>query len=403
MDIITRRQYAEKVDSWLGKSHIIVVVGQRRVGKSYVLKDFIRRHGSDPVANIIYIDKEKRKFGFLTNGDQLGDYIEEHFDSSRHNYILVDEIQDIEGWEQPIRSFRTEENTDIIITGSNSKMLSSELSTLLGGRYQEIYVQSLSYLEFLEFHGLPDNDDTLQAYLNYGGLPGLRMVGLESEEHVWEYLQGVFNTVMLKDVIERHKIRNIPFLNNLITFLSDTTGKINSATSISKFMKSQNLDVSANVILDYTRYYTEAYLVNEVRRYDIHGKKLFETNQKVYFGDVGLRNLIAGGEREADIEKVIENVVYQHLIRLGYQVFVGELRVGEIDFVCKKPKGQRIYVQASYIIADEATREREFGNLRAIKDNYPKYVISMTPLVSRQDSDGITHLHLRRFLTEGLK
>jgi predicted AAA+ superfamily ATPase len=401
MDIITRRQYAEKVDSWLGKSHIIVVVGQRRVGKSYVLKDFIQRHGSDPVANIIYIDKEKRKLGFLTNGDQLGDYIEEHFDSSRHNYILVDEIQDIEGWEQPIRSFRTEENTDIIITGSNSKMLSSELSTLLGGRYQEIYVQSLSYLEFLEFHGLPDNDDTLQAYLNYGGLPGLRMVGLESEEHVWEYLQGVFNTVMLKDVIERHKIRNIPFLNNLITFLSDTTGKINSATSISKFMKSQNLDVSANVILDYTRYYTEAYLVNEVRRYDIHGKKLFETNQKVYFGDVGLRNLIAGGEREADIEKVIENVVYQHLIRLGYQVFVGELRVGEIDFVCKKPN-QTKYVQTAYIIDNEETRDREFGRLADIKDNYPKYVISMTPLVKSRDYDGITHLGLREFLKNGL-
>ena len=401
MDIITRKQYAEKVDSWLGKSHIIVIVGQRRVGKSYVLKDFIQRHGSDPDTNIIYIDKEKRKFGFLTNGDQLGDYIEEHFDSSRHNYILVDEIQNIDQWEKPIRSFRTEENTDIIITGSNSKMLSGELSTLLGGRYQEIYVQSLSYLEFLEFHGLPDNDDSLQAYLNYGGLPGLRVIGLESEEHIWEYLQGVFNTVMLKDVIERHKIRNIPFLNNLITFLADTTGKINSATSISKFMKSQNLDVSANVILDYTRYYSEAYLVNEVKRYDIHGKKLFETNQKVYFGDVGLRNLIAGGDREADIEKVMENVIYQHLVRLGYLVYVGELRVGEIDFVCKKPN-QTKYVQAAYIIDNDETRKREFGRLADIKDNYPKYVISMTPLVKSRDYEGITHLGLREFLKNGL-
>ena len=213
MDIITRKLYAEKVDSWLGKGHIIVVVGQRRVGKSYVLKDFIQRHGNAPDANVIYIDKEKRKFGFLTNGEQLGDYIEEHLDSSRHNYILVDEIQEIDQWEKPIRSFRTEENTDIIITGSNSRMLSGDLSTLLGGRYQEIYVQSLSYQEFLEFHGQTDNDDSLEAYLNYGGLPGLRVVGLEDEEHIWEYLQGVFNTVMLKDVIERHKIRNIPFLN----------------------------------------------------------------------------------------------------------------------------------------------------------------------------------------------
>lgn len=401
MDIITRKQYAEKVDSWLAKEDIIVIVGQRRVGKSYILKDFIQRHGSEADANIIFVDKEKRKFGFITNGEELGAYIEERWDPDRHNYILIDEIQDIDGWERPIRSFRTEEHTDIIITGSNSKMLSSELSTLLSGRYQEIYVQSLSYLEFLQFHGLPDADESLQAYLNYGGLPGLRVVGLKDDDHVWDYLHGVFNTVMLKDVIERHKIRNIPFLNNLIAFLADTTGKINSATGISKYMKSQKLDVSANVVLDYTSYFTEAYLVNEVKRYDIHGKKIFESNQKVYFGDVGLRNLIAGGEREFDIEKVIETVVYQHLVRLGYQVFVGELRVGEIDFVCKKPN-QVKYVQVSYLINDDETRKREFGRLADIKDNYPKYVISLTPLVTSRDYDGITHIGLREFLKNGL-
>ena len=139
-----------------------------------------------------------------------------------------------------------------------------------------------------------------------------------------------------------------------------------------------------------------------MNRYDIHGKKLFESNDRFYFEDNGLRNALAGGSREGDIEKVIENIIYNHLIRLGYEVTVGQLQAGEIDFVCKKPKGQRVYVQASYIIADDATREREFGNLQAVKDNYPKYVISMTPLVDRQDSDGITHLSLRRFLTKGL-
>ena len=401
MNIITRKAYAEKIDSWLGKEEVIVIVGQRRVGKSYILKDFIQRHSDEADANIIYIDKEKRKFGFIKNGNELGAYIEERWDANRHNYILVDEIQDIEEWERPIRSFRTEEHTDIIITGSNSKMLSSELSTLLAGRYQEIYVQSLSYLEFLEFHNLPDSDESLQTYLNYGGLPGLRVVGLEDEDHVWDYLHGVFNTVLLKDVIERHKIRNIPFLNNLITFLADSTGKINSATGISKYMKSQQLEVSANVVLDYTNYFAEAYLVNEVKRYDIHGKKIFESNQKVYFGDVGLRNLIAGGDREADIEKVIENIVYQHLIRLGYQVFVGELRVGEIDFVCKKPNQVR-YVQVAYLINDNATREREFGRLEDIKNNYPKFVISLTPLVTSRDYEGITHIGLREFLKKGL-
>ena len=395
MEIICRERYLKKVESWIGKENVIVLTGQRRVGKSFVLKDFVRQHEEE--ANIIYVDKEKRKFRFLENGDQLGNYIEERMDTEKHNIILVDEIQDIDGWEKPIRSYRTEENTDIIITGSNSKMLSSELSTLLGGRYEEIRVLPLSYGEFMKFHRQEDSDETLRKYLSYGGLPGLRVIGLEDEEMVWEYLRSVFNTVMLKDVIERHKIRNIPFLNNLIAFLADTIGKESSATGISKKMKSEGLDVSSNVVLDYTSYFTEAYLVDAVKRYDIHGKKIFETNQKVYFGDLGLRNLIAGGDREGDIEKVIENVVYQHLIRIGYEVKVGELRVGEIDFVCTKPNDTR-YVQVAYLIENDETRQREFGRLRNIRNDYPKYVISMTPMVTRRDYEGITHLGLREFL-----
>ena len=213
MEIISRKHYADKVDSWLGKEHVIVLVGQRRVGKSFVLKDFTLRHQQEPDANFIYVDKEKRKFGFIKTHDDLGHYIDEHFDSKKHNYILVDEIQDIEEWERAILSYRSEERTDIIITGSNSKMLSSELSTRLSGRYIEIPVQSLSYTEFLLFHQLSDNDKSLRVYLAYGGLPGLRIIGLDDDEQVWEYLRSVFNTVMLKDVIERHSIRNIPFLN----------------------------------------------------------------------------------------------------------------------------------------------------------------------------------------------
>ena len=400
MEIITRKYYADKVDSWIGKEHVIVLVGQRRVGKSFVLKDFIQRHQQEADANIIYVDKEKRKYGFIKTHNDLGRYIEEHFDVNKHNYILVDEIQDIEEWERAILSFYTEERTDVIITGSNSKMLSTELSTRLSGRYIEIPIQSLSYTEFLQFHQLPDSDDSLRTYINYGGLPGLRIIGLDDDDQVWEYLRSVFNTVMLKDVIERHSIRNIPFLNNLIVFLADTIGKQTSATSISKFMKSEKMDISTNIILDYTSYYAEAKLIDAVRRYDIHGKRLLETNRKIYFGDVGLRNLISGGDREADIEKVIENVVYQHLLRLGYQVFVGDLRAGEIDFVCKKPNEVK-YVQVAYLIDTEETRQREFGRLQDIKDNYQKYVISLTPLVVRRDYEGIQHLGLREFLTNG--
>lgn len=401
MEVLSRKDYAERIDAWLGKEQIIVLVGQRRIGKSFVMKDFVARHKEEPNANIIYIDKEKREFNFIQTYEQLNIYIDEHFCNGKHNYILIDEVQDIAGWEHTVRSYRTEEHTDVIITGSNSKMLSGELSTLLRGRYEEIHIQSLSYLEFLEFHSLEDSDEALWLYLNYGGLPGLRNIGIENEDMVNEYFSGVFNTIILKDVIERHAIRNIPFLNNLIVFIADTVGKLNSASSIAKYMKSQDQDVSTNVVLSYMSYFEEAFLTYSVGRYDIHGKKLLESNGKSYFGDVGLRNFIAGGEREKDIEKVMENVVYQHLLRLGYTVKVGLLRAGEIDFVCSK-QGKKVYVQVAYLIANEETREREFGSLHLIPDNYPKYVITASPLVKRSDDEGVTHIHIREFLKLGL-
>lgn len=400
MATIIRQAYIDKIEKYLGKETIIVLVGQRRVGKSYMMKTVRAQKASNPDNNIIYIDKEKREFDCIRNYQDLNQYIDEHFVASKHNYILIDEIQDITEFERSIRSFRTEPNTDIIITGSNAKMLSNELSTLIGGRYKEIYIQSLSYEEFLVFHQLPDNDDSLAKYIQYGGLPGLAKIGLE-EDDAREYQMDIFHTVLLKDVIMRNRIRNVPFLENLVRFLADNTGKLISANSIAKYMKSQGESITSTVIINYISFLCEAYILHKVNRFDIHGKRIFETNDKFYFEDNGIRNALAGGTREGDIEKVIENIIYQHLIRLGYQVYVGQLQAGEIDFVCTKPDGQRIYVQASYIIADMATREREFGNLRAINDNYPKYVISMTPLLTRNDDNGITHLHLRKFLKEG--
>ena len=237
MEIISRTYYAKRVDAWLGKGQIIVLVGQRRVGKSFVLKDFVIRHKTEPNANIIYIDKEKKDFNYIQNHEQLNGYIDEHFAAGKHNYILIDEVQDIAGWEHSVRSFRTEDSTDIIITGSNSKMLSGELSTLLAGRYEEIHVQSLSYTEFLEFHNLTDSDEALWKYLNFGGLPALKDIGIDNEGMVSEYLSGVFNTIMLKDIIERHTIRNIPLIRNLVVFMADTIGKLNSANSIVKYMR----------------------------------------------------------------------------------------------------------------------------------------------------------------------
>ena len=402
MSAILRQSYLEKIERYLGKDTIIILTGQRRIGKSYILRLFRSKVSKDAGANVIYIDKEKHEFDDIKTYKDLNAYIDERRNKAKKNYILVDEIQDIEEFEKSVRSYYEEPDIEIVITGSNSKMLSSDLSTLIGGRYKEIYIQALSYEEFMLFHQLPDSDDTLAKYIQFGGLPGLVKMGLD-ELDAREYQLDVYHTVLLKDVIMRNKIRNVPFLENLVRFLADNAGKIISANSIAKYMKSQGDSVTSTAIINYTKSLCNAYLIHKVNRYDIHGKKLFESNDKFYFEDNGLRNALVGGSREGDIEKVIENIIYNHLIRLGYEVTVGQLQAGEIDFVCKKPKGQRIYVQASYIITDDATREREFGNLRAIKDNYPKYVISMTPLVGRQDSDGITHLHLRHFLTEGLE
>ena len=401
MATIRRQSYIDKIEKYLGKETIIVLVGQRRVGKSCILKMIRDEKMADSDNNVIYIDKEKWQYDAIQTYRDLNEYIEKHWANDKYNYILIDEVQDIEEFERSVRSFRTEPNTDIIITGSNASMLSNELSTLIGGRYKEIYIQSLSYNEFLEFHNLSDNDESLSLYIQYGGMPGLAKIGLE-EDDAREYQIDIYHTVLLKDVIMRNQIRNIPFLENLVRFLADNIGKLISANSIAKYMKSQGESITSSVVINYISFLCEAYILHKVNRYDIHGKRVFENNDKFYFEDNGVRNAIAGGTREGDIEKVIENIIYEHLIRLGYQVYVGQLQAGEIDFVCTKPEGQRIYVQASFIIAEQATREREFGNLRSIKDNYPKYVISMTPLLTKNDDDGITHIHLRKFLREGL-
>lgn len=397
MGIQFRQKYIDQIEKHLGKDYIIVLVGQRRVGKSYTLKMIRSLKEKDERNNIIYIDKEKEQFDFIRTYQDLNEYIKSQYVSGKMNYILVDEIQDIEGFERTVRSFSTEPDAEVIVTGSNAKMLSGDLSTLIGGRYKEIYIQSLSYQEFLQFHELEDSDDSLSRYIQYGGLPGLSRIGLD-EEDAREYQKDIYNTVLLKDVILRNNIRNVVFLENLTRFLADNIGKIISANSIAKYMKSQGQTITSTTIIEYIKYLSEAYILHKVNRYDIHGKRLFESNDKFYFEDHGVRNALVGGSREGDIEKIIENIIYQHLIRMGYEVTVGQLQAGEIDFVCTGKGGKRLYIQASYIIADDDTRKREFGNLESIKDNYPKFVISMTPLVRKNDDNGITHLGLRTFL-----
>ena len=401
MELVSRPNYYSKVEKFLGKGILIVLTGQRRVGKSYVMKELVQRKQQLEDACVIYIDKEKTSFDFIQNYKDLVNYVEEHKESGKHTYILIDEVQEIEEFERGLRNYYDSPDIDIIVTGSNSDTLSSDLATQLSGRYVEIFVQGLSYGEFLIFHNLEDNDDAIRKYINFGGLPGLRPMGLDDPEVIRQYLQGVYNTILVKDIVRRKKVRNVPFLENLIKYVGDNMGKPLSATNIQNYMTSNKNEVSKNLILKYLKATTEAFLVHNVTRYNLHGKKLLESNDKYYFGDVGLRNFVVGGRRANDIEKLVENLVYQHLVRLGYKVTVGQMYATEIDFVATKGD-DTIYVQASYLIAEDATFEREFGNLQKISDNYPKYVISMTPFMDSSKYEGIIHIPLAEFLKKGI-
>ena len=400
MEILQRPEYLAQVQHYFGKETIIVLTGQRRVGKSYVLMA-LRDLLLEADGNVIYINKEKKDWDDIVTYKDLNEYIEGKYVPDKRNYILIDEVQEIKEFEKSVRHWRTEPHTDLVLTGSNAETLSSDLSTLLAARYHEVYIQALTYKDFIRFHKLKEGDDTLSLFITAGGLPGLVKYDIHDENEVYSYAQDVLNTALVKDIILKHKIRNVPFLYNLVRFLADSTGKPVSATSISNYMKGQKSPVSIELVLKYLKYLCDAYIVTEVPRFDIRGKKLLQTNSKYYFEDNGIRNSCLDTNRDRDIEKVIESIIYHQLIHDGYKVNVGQLLAGEVDFVCVKDK-HRVYIQASYIIGNDETRKREFGALKGIADNYPKYVISMTPLVTRTDDEGIQHISLREFLKNGL-
>ncbi|MDE5877111.1 MAG: ATP-binding protein [Muribaculaceae bacterium] len=403
MDIIIRKTYLSHIISHLNRGMMIILVGQRRVGKSFMLRQVHKwLKDNRPNANVVYINKELNNFSYITTSSDLYNYVSSKFEANKDNYLIIDEVQDIEGYENALRSLQAEERCQIIATGSNAYIFSSELSTRLAGRYIELPIYGLSYREFLEFHEMTDSDKSLNDYLRVGGLPGLRLYDINDEIHVRDYLQSVYNTIMMRDVIAREQIRNVPFIENLSRFIADNDGKLISTNSIVKFMKSQGEKISETITSTYISYLCKALIINSVTRYDIHGKKLFELIYKYYFSDHGLRNYLCGFNLRGSIEKIMENVVYLHLLTQDYKVNVGILRAGEVDFVATK--GNRtIYVQVTYLLASEETIEREFGNLAAIKDNHPKYVVSMDPISGEiAEYPGIHHVHLREFLKTDL-
>ena len=392
-----RKGYIDRIKPFMQKSVAKVLTGQRRVGKSFLLYQLIEEIlAEEPDANIIYVNLEDFTFSSLQTAEDLHSYIISHSKEKVKNYIFIDEIQDIPGFEKVIRSLLLNEDNDIYITGSNAKMLSGELATYLSGRYIEFKIYSLSYSEFLEFHGLTESETSYELYSRYGGLPYLLNLPLE-DETVNEYLKSVYSTIVFRDVVSRYKLRNTLFLEKLIQFLSENIGNLFSAKNISDYLKSQHTTISVNQIQSYTEYLNNAFLIHRVERYDLIGKRVFEIGEKYYFENMGIRNIVIG-YRITDKAKILENLVYNHLLYKGYDIKVGYYGDKEIDFVGEK-NGEKLYIQVALKIDSDKTAEREFGNLLKIQDNYPKIVVTEDTF-SGNSYKGIRHCPIRQFLME---
>lgn len=392
---IKRPLYIDRARPFLAKNLIKIFTGQRRTGKSFMLFQIMELvEALYPGSQIIYIDKDIHEFDFIRNDSDLLDHVEKNRRPGEMNFLFIDEVQEIEQFEKALRSLLVTGNMDIWCTGSNSSMLSGDLATVLSGRYIEIRIHGLSFSEFLLFHTLEDTAENLNKYLKYGGLPNLMVFPL-TDQVVFDYLKSINATVLLKDVVARYNIRNVNFLENLIRFLADSTGSLISTKRISDYLKSQRVAISPIIITNYLSYLASAYYITRVPRSDLQGKKIFETSEKYYFEDLGLRNAIIGYKLQ-DINKLIENSVFQHMIRMGFNVTVGKTGDKEIDFVCER-QGEKIYIQCAYLLTDDQTIEREFGNLLLIKDNYPKFVVTMDDFKGNTNQ-GIIHSNLREFL-----
>lgn len=398
--IITRSTYTDRIAPFINRNIIKVLTGQRRVGKSCILRQ-IQEHieHTTPEANTICINKELDEFSFIRTNEDLSAYVASHLKEGKENYLFIDEVQDIRGFEQTLRSLQAQNSCDIFITGSNATMLSSELATYLSGRYVEFHIHSLSYMEFLKFNKLMASSSSLRSFLTFGGMPYLNNLPLQ-QDIVFEYLRNVYSTIMLKDVVKREGIRNVDFLESLATYTADNVGNLFSANNISRYLKSQRVNISPLQVINYLKALQNAYLINKVRRVNINGLQTFEIGDKYYFEDLGLRNCHFGFSMQRDIHKLMENAIFLNLSQLQYEVFTGQQNGGkEIDFVARK-NDEIIYVQSTYLLSDEATRKREFGNLEAISDNYPKYVVSLDEWTSGSTVNGIKHIHLGEFLSE---
>ena len=402
--MLKRDEYIKQIVPFIDKDVIKVLTGIRRSGKSVMLKllmEELKNRGINE-NQFIYINFENLKYRNLKNYERLYDFILNKVDDKyKSYYIFLDEIQEVEEWERCVNSLRVDEEFrfDIYITGSNAKLFSGELSTYLAGRYIEFIVYPFSFKEFFEIIQEKNQEikvkEAFQKYVKFGGMPFLHNLDYNFEASM-QYLQDLYASIILKDITQRNNIRDTDLLERIINYIVMNIGNTFSATSISKFFKSENRKVATETILNYIKACEEAFLVYRVARNDLLGKKILNVNEKYYIADHGIREAIMENNQK-NINQVLENIVYFEMLRRGYNIKIGKVDNFEVDFVCKK-NDETIYIQVSYLLASEDTKEREFSVLENIKDNYPKYVLSMDEFdMSR---NGIKHVNLIEFLVK---
>ncbi len=402
--MLKRDEYIKQIVPFIDKDVIKVLTGIRRSGKSVMLKllmEELKNRGINE-NQFIYINFENLKYRNLKNYERLYDFILNKVDDKyKSYYIFLDEIQEVEEWERCVNSLRVDEdfNFDIYITGSNAKLLSGELSTYLAGRYIEFIVYPFLFKEFFEIIQEKNQEikvkEAFQKYVKFGGMPFLHNLDYNFEASM-QYLQDLYASIILKDITQRNNIRDTNLLERIINYIVMNIGNTFSATSISKFFKSENRKVATETILNYIKACEEAFLVYRVARNDLLGKKILNVNEKYYIADHGIREAIMENNQK-NINQVLENIVYFEMLRRGYNIKIGKVDNLEINFVCKK-NDETMYIQVSYLLASEDTKEREFSVLENIKDNYPKYVLSMDEFdMSR---NGIKHVNLIEFLVK---
>ena len=402
MDYIFRDKYIEKIKKFIDKPIVKILIGMRRVGKSTILniiKDQVLKDVPDE--NKIYMNFESFEFFDIKDANSLKEYLDEKLkDKKGRFYFFFDEIQLVKDWEKVINALRVSHNCDIYITGSNSKLISGDLATLLAGRYVEFEIQPFTFDEFSEIYNSSNlnREELFQKFIKIGGMPGLKYFNLE-EEVSQKYLNDIYNTVLVKDVLNYNNIRDVDIFNRILSFAMQNIGATFSASAIKNYLKSENRNISVDTVLNYLEYCNKAFVLKKVPRYDLSGKKLLKVDEKYYLTDHGFRQSM-GFSNLKDIEKTLENIVYIELLSRGYDVKIGKVKDREIDFVAKK--GEDIsYFQIAYLMENEETREREFGAYDLVTDNYPKYVLSMDKLDFSQR--GIVHKNIIDFLLESEK